>query len=160
MGAWDELRETFKRDAPDVLRAMEEAGEEQPWLALPKGYDLDNLRDLLVHLAEVSWGENHETAFSQLMWTAATHGEHRLRAGFSEALLLTEYHLLRQRAWEYLIERFDDSMGTQAVLHLDHAITDATSASLFGYHRAALERKGRWPQAVNGLIERRRGGRA
>ncbi len=67
-------------------------------------------------------------------------------------LLYREYHLLRTFLWEWIRARWG-AMGDahEAILLLDAAITLATSASLRGYHRATLEARNRWPEALDEL---------
>ena len=84
---------------------------------------------------------------------AAEHGRQSKRSGDgSEALILTEYHLVRTVIWRHLQRRYGDdaSLAVAAISRLDTAITLATQASLLGFHYEILEARGEWP----GRLER------
>lgn len=128
---------------------------DEPWLSLPAAVSHDHLADLLKALANAALCSLHEEASRRwLVERAAQHGVDRHMEGFSEELLYREYHLTRTFLWEWIRDRWGRvGDAHEAILLLDAGITLATSASLRGYHRPNLEARGRWPGALDELIE-------
>ena len=130
-------------------------GVDEPWLSLPATVSHDHLADLLKALANAALCSLREASSRRwLVERGAQHGLDRHVEGFSEELLYREYHLLRTFLWEWIRVRWG-TVGDahEAILLLDAGITLATSASLRGYHRATLEARGRWPGALEELID-------
>ena len=138
----------------EVLEEWDQLTRREPWLALPEVFDLNHLPEVirgLVAAALASPGDRD--ALAEKVWAAAQHGQDRLEQGFPEHLIFTEYHVLRRSLWRFIERNHGHSLKHyEAIARLDAATTLATSASLLGYHRAALEKRGDWPAAVERLI--------
>lgn len=151
MAELGEIRTSIQEHVHGITAVMQGAAASQPWLALPQGYSLDSLPDLILALVDEALGEDHEAHVAKV-WTAVGHGQDRAETGFPETLLFNEYHLLRMAIWQFVRAEFPPEAAFQAIARIDAAITQATSASLLGYHRVALEKRGEWPGAVDRLL--------
>jgi hypothetical protein len=151
MADLDAVRRGIHEHVHGITAAMQGEAAGQPWLSLPQGYSLDSLPDLILALANEALAEDPE-AHVQKVWTAVGHGQDRAETGFPETLLFNEYHLLRMAVWNFVRDSFPAGDAFHAIARIDAAITQATSASLLGYHRVALEKRGDWPGAVERLI--------
>jgi hypothetical protein len=149
-----EIRDAILEHVHGIVGAMQGAAASEPWLALPQGYSLDSVPELILTLVDEALA-NDPDAHVRKVWTAVQHGGDRAATGFPDPLLFTEYHLLRMAVWSFVTTTFDPDDALQAISRIDAAITQATTASLLGYHRLALERRGDWPAAVHRLIEQR-----
>ena len=115
---------------------------------------VDSDQELIVRTIEASVCEPaDEEAHRNKVWAAAAYGEQRRAQGLSEASLLTECSLLRQAFWSHirgLPLSAEDALA--AVSQIDMAISLATMAALYGYHRQELEGSGQWPSRVEELV--------
>ena len=131
----------------EVLDAAPElaAGIVRDWSALASTFgwseskgriDQDHLVDLIGQLAEAALHRDVTggDASVGLLRTALEHGRDRRADGFSEEMLLREYHLLRRGLWENL-KRISPESATETILRIDGEITMATAASLRGFHQ-------------------------
>jgi hypothetical protein len=137
-----------------VTDAWIRATSRRPWLQLSSVERVDHLPALLEHLLRGVFQTSVERRDHAAMLTAAArHGEHRRALGFDEETVLHEYYLLRQLLWD----RFRDAFGAVAAERLisraDAELSLATAASVRGFHREALEAQGRWPVALDELLE-------
>lgn len=148
-----EIRAAIREHVHGIAAAMQAEAAGEPWLSLPQAYSLDSIPDLILTLADEALADDPE-AHVRKVWTAVHHGQERAETGFSETLLFNEYHLLRMAVWHFVSGRCPPRDAFEAIARIDAAITQATSASLLGYHRVALEKRGEWPAAVERLIER------
>lgn len=139
----------------EVIDHWGKLATQEPWLSLPATVSHDHLADLLKALANAALCSLREVDSRRwLVERAAQHGVDRLVEGFSEELLYREYHLLRTFLWDWILTRWGSLEDAhEAILLLDSAITLSTSASLRGYHRPTLERQGRWPSALDDLVQ-------
>jgi hypothetical protein len=116
---------------------------------------LDHLPALLSHLLRVLFqkvaGPIERLAMLQ---QAAAHGEQRRGLGFDEEAILHEYYLLRQIIWDHFREKFGAVAAERLIGQADVELSRATAASVRGFHRDALEAQGRWPLAIDELLER------
>lgn len=149
-----EICEDLKRNAPAVIGRWEAFVREQPWYSLPATHRVDNLPQLVIGLVEASLCtpadiESHRQNVS----AAVEHGEHRRSQEIPESLIFTEYHLLRQAIWYHLVEVFGASDRTAAaIMRIDAAITVATNASMWGYHRREIESLGKWDAGIERIV--------
>lgn len=148
------LCEDLKENVPAVLGEWERLVKAEPWFSLPRDHRVDNLPGVLLGLVEASLcdpasAEAHRTKIMH----AAEHGHHRREQGIPESLILTEFHLLRQALWYYLVEKHGASdRVVQAIMRIDSAITTATNASMWGYYRAEVQAMGKWEESVERLV--------
>ena len=144
----------LKDHLPEILVEWREITREEPWLSLPEEHRLNSLPDVLSALLDAALCTPEEMAAQERhVIAAAEHGRARREQGFRDALLFTEYYLLREAVWRYLRRLSTDSEKVrQAIFRIDTAVTVATSASLFGYHRDEIERRGEWPEVLQRLI--------
>jgi hypothetical protein len=142
--------EDIKQHVSEVLLEWEELVREQPWFSLPADHRIDSLPDVVVGLVEAALcNPFDEAAHRRKVEAAAEHGFHRREQEIPESLIFTEYHLLRLAIWRYLGRRHPPSDRiNQAMLRIDGAITVATNASLWGYHRTEIEALGKWEEGV------------
>ena len=140
----------IKSHVSAVLVEWETLVREQLWFSLPAEHRIDGLPDVVVGLVEASLcNPSDEQSHRQKIEAAAAHGQHRREQSIPEHLILTEYHLLRQALWHYLLGKFGSSnRATDAILRIDTAITLATNASMWGYHREEIEAMGKWEEGV------------
>lgn len=149
-----EICEDIKSNVSEVLLEWEHLVREQPWFSLPPDHRIDSLPDVIVGLVEASLcTPQDEDAHRKKILAAAEHGTHRREQGIPEHLILTEYHLLRQAIWNYLTAKFGSSnRTTEAIMRIDTAISLATNASMWGYHRQEIEGMGKWKEAMERIV--------
>lgn len=146
--------DTLKANVPEIMREWEGITHEEPWTSLPKTYRVDALPDVAIGLFEASLCDPADPAAQRMKVEAALeHGARRRVHDFPDAVLLTEYYLLREAIWRYMVRTFDDQVANDAILRIDSAIMLATRATLIGYHRAEYESQGRWDNVVDRLVE-------
>lgn len=145
----------IKAHVPEVLQEWERLVREQPWYSLPPEHRIDSLPDVVVGLVEASLCDpEDEESHWQNVVAAAEHGTFRREQGVPEHLILTEYHLLRLAIWRYLTGKFGSSDRTAtAIMQIDTAITLATNASMWGYHRREIEAMGKWEEGMRRLVD-------
>lgn len=149
-----EIGQKIESHVSEVLVEWEQLVREQPWYALPPEHRIDSLPDVIVGLVEAALCDP-ESGESQRrnVTAAAKHGTHRCEQGIPEHLILTEYHLLRQAIWRYVTRTFGSSdRTTQAIMRVDVAITLATNASMWGYHRKEVEAMGKWEEVIERMV--------
>ena len=146
--------EHIKDHTSEVLAEWERLLREQPWYSLPPEHRIDSLPDVIVGLVEASLCNPHDVqAHRQEIEAAAEHGGHRREQGIPEHMILTEYHLLRQAIWHYIVKQFGSSdQTTEAIMRIDTAITLATNASMWGYHKQEIEAMGKWEEGMERII--------
>ena len=127
---------------------------EEPWRSLTPEERLDLLPELVLRLLDVAICDPSDvTGHREAVWAAVRHGEARRRQGVDHDHVFQEYFLLRETVWHFLRQRGSTEERTEAILGIDAVISLATTASLRGYHRAELEARGGWAEAVEALIE-------
>lgn len=126
---------------------------ERPWHELPETHRLDSLPEVITGLIEAAvCSPDDVEAHRAKVQAAAEHGFQRRDQGFEHDLLLTEYYLMREAIWRVL--RRDESLArAEAILLIDSAMNLATRASFAGYHREEYQRAGKWPAALEELVE-------
>ena len=129
------LEENADGVAAKVAALWHQRSEQELDKKLPPELDLDHLPEVIRRLAAAApVGPGHPAA-EELMRTALRHGKHRREAGYADAILFREYHVLRRFLWDELKgsgESQDAIVG--AILHIDAAMTAATAASVHGFH--------------------------
>lgn len=127
----------------------------EPWFTFPEQIDFDHLPELIASLADVALARSSDPEVRRRkIWAAARHGEERRRDGFHEELLFREYDLLRRALWQYIRDHHGiNQPSTNVILAIDSGISLAASASLRGFHRDAFESAGRWPAALDELLD-------
>lgn len=146
--------EDIKGNVSEVLAEWEQLVREEPWYSLPAEHRIDSLPDVIVGLAEASLcSPQDRESHRQKIDAALEHGAHRRGQGIPEHLILTEYHLLRQAIWRYVTRRFGSSdRTTQAIMRIDTAISVASNASMWGYHRPEIEALGKWEEGMERIV--------
>lgn len=146
--------EDIKSHVSDVLAEWETLVREEPWFSLPADHRIDSLPDVVVGLVEASLcSPQDRESHRQKVEAAAEHGGHRREQGIPEHLILTEYHLLRRAIWRYLLRRFGQSdRTTEAIMRIDTAISLASNASMWGYHRPEIEAMGKWEEGMERIL--------
>lgn len=149
-----EICQNIKSHVSDVLVRWERLVREEPWYSLPTDHRIADLPEVIVGLVEAALCNPLEVAaHRQQVDAACAHGTHRRTQGIPEHLILTEYHLLRQALWYYLVDTFGSSdRTTTAIIRLDSAITLAINASMWGYHRTEIEALGNWDEGMERMI--------
>jgi hypothetical protein len=144
----------LKLNVNGVVAEWERLAREQPWYTLPTEHRIDSVPEVVLGLVDASLcNPTDGQAHQQHIRSAADHGHHRRNQGISEQLLFTEYHLLRQAIWYYLVRRFGHTDAViEAIMRIDTAITVATNASLWGYHRDEIEALGKWQEGMDRLV--------
>lgn len=150
------IGEAIQRHLTDILAEWERLVREEPWYSLPSEHRLDNLRDVVIEMAEAALCARQErAAHRRLAETAAEHGAHRRTQEIPEHLILTELHLLRHALWHYLTRTFGSSdRTTRAILRLDRALALATNASMWGYYREEIDALGKWDAGMEQIVSR------
>lgn len=146
----DDLRDNI----PAVLEQWERLVRQEPWFSLPRDHRIDNLPGVVLGLVDASLCSpgNMEAHRTKVMH-ATEHGYNRREQGIPESLLLTEFHLLRQALWYYLVAKHGPSdRVVQAIMRIDTSITTATNASMWGYYRTEVEAMGKWEESMERLI--------
>jgi hypothetical protein len=137
----------------EILEEWEDLVRDQPWFSLPPDHRIDDLPLVIIGLVEASiCNPSDERAHRQSVSAACSHGTSRRQQGIPEHLMFTEYHLLRQAIWHELNRSFSPVETTHAIMRIDAAVTLATNASMWGYHRAEIEAMGRWQEGMERII--------
>jgi hypothetical protein len=138
-----------------VTAAWIKATSRKPWSQFSESERLDHLPSFLRYLLRVLF-QNATAPIDQLamLKQAAAHGEQRRGLGFDEEAILHEYYLLRQIIWDRFREKFGAIAAERLIGQADVELSRATAASVRGFHRDALEAQGRWPIAIDELLER------
>lgn len=149
-----DICEDIKANLDAVVEQWESLVLEEPWFSLPKNHRVNNLPGVVVSLVEaVLCSPDDDEAHRRKVMEAAEHGYNRREQGIPESLLLTEFHLLRQALWYYLIDRYGPSdRVVQAIMGIDGGITTATNASMWGYYRPEVEALGKWEESIERLV--------
>lgn len=153
------LCESMKSGAEEISHRILDrwdviAGEEA-WQALPSDLDHNHLPELIRSLASAGLCTDFDSELcAKMVRDSAEHGRHRAEEGLSDNLLYREYHLLRRALWQ----RFKDEHGDSATVYyatmrIDALISLANSAALYGLNWKTLDADGRWPQALDELLE-------
>jgi hypothetical protein len=169
-GVMRAIGEDLKAHVDDVLSTWEGLVREQPWYSLPAEHRVNNLPAVVAGLVEAAiLAPSELCSHRQKVEAAAEHGAHRRQQGIPEHLIFTEYHLLRQAIWLYLVGSNPPSDEvTRVMMRIDVAITLSINASLWGYHRDEIVAMGKWETGIErivtsspllrGLDDRRAGG--
>lgn len=146
--------ENIKAHVPEVIAEWDRLVREEPWFTLPAQHRINSLPDVVVGIVEAALCEPLDVkSHRQKVHAAAEHGHHRRTQDLPETVIFTEYHLLRQALWHYL-----ERAGTEpakllrAVSHIDLALTIASNASLWGYHREEIMALGRWDEGLERMV--------
>lgn len=147
------LCEELSDHVSEIVMDWEGVTRTEPWLLLPKGYGIDHLPEVAEALIEAAiCAPKRQEAQRKLIRDSAKHGHDRREQQFGQDNVLVEYQLLRA-AMEILLRRVaGPERAARALIQVDAAISIATRASLFGYHRAELEKSGRWPAILDELV--------
>ena len=149
-----QICESIKNEADRILELWEEIARQDPWLDLPRKHRIDGLPEVVVGIAEASLCDPFDRESHRRKIVAAMeHGRERRKQGLEDALIFTEYHLLRQAMWRFIRDGFDPRRGVEAITRIDTAITLATIASLRGYHAQELEARGNLNEAIEQLTD-------
>jgi hypothetical protein len=150
MPSMKRICEHLKSNVAKVLAEWERLVQEEPWYSLPADHRIDNLPDTIIGMVNASLCDPSDIEAHRDHVAAATkHGEDRRKQGIPEHMMLTEYHLLRQAIWYYLVENMGPSERVvNAIMRIDIAITTATNASMWGYHREEIEALGKWEEGI------------
>ena len=150
-----QICEDIKAHTDEVIAEWEKLVREQPWYSLPRDHRVANLPEVVVGLVEASLCDPVDReAHRQKAWAAAEHGQLRRAQGVSEMLIFTELHLLRHAIWRYLMRTVGPTdRAVDAINRIDTAMTLATNAALWGYHREEIEALGKWPESLEALVE-------
>lgn len=147
--------EDIKEHVSEVLVEWERLVRQQPWYSLPADHRINGLPDVIVGIVDASLCTPTEVeSHRRKVQAAAEHGSHRRQQGIPESLILTEYHLLRQAIWRYLLTKYGSSDRiVDAIMRIDSAITLATNASMWGYHRPEIEALGKWEAGMEKMVQ-------
>jgi hypothetical protein len=148
------IAEDLKTNVSGVLAEWERLVREHPWYSLPREHRVNNLPNVVVGLVEAALARpGVPAAHRQKVTAAAEHGQHRREQGIPETLIFTEYHLLRQALWSYLVDKHGPSDDiVEAIMRIDTAISLATNASMWGYYRLEIEALGKWEEGMERLV--------
>lgn len=148
----EEIGDRILDDVDEILRRWDAiVKKDEPWSRLRPDRRIDNLPPLIVELARTSLaqGELPDSCRSS-MRAAAAHGVERRASGLSEDVLLREYYYVRNALWHYIVAiEPDPERRLEAIGRIDVAISLATTASLFGFHRAEIEGRRDWHSALD-----------
>jgi hypothetical protein len=149
-----DLCEDIKANLDAVMEEWERLVREEPWFSLPREHRINNLPGVVTGLVEAALCDpKNEYSHRIKVMSAAEHGYNRREQGIPESLILTEYHLLRQALWYYLIRKHGPSDHVvRAIMRIDTAISTATNASMWGYYRTEVEAMGRWEESIERLV--------
>lgn len=141
---------------PGILVDWREIVREEAGRALPADYSLTRLADVVLGLVEASLCEPANVAAQREQVRAAgAHGAELRRQGLSDAIVFVEFDLLRRAIWHHL-QRLepDPSSAIALIARVDHAITLATTASMYGYASPGDWETEREPEWVEQLMAR------
>jgi hypothetical protein len=147
--------EDLKAHVSDVLVEWEALVREEPWYSLPPDHRIDSLPDVIIGLVNASLCSPGDRELHRSKVEAAcTHGMHRREQMIPDHMMLTEYHLLRRAIWNYLVRKHGASHEVvDSIMRLDTAISVATNASMWGYHREEIEALGKWDEGMRRIVE-------
>jgi hypothetical protein len=148
------LCEDLVTNVPEIVRTWEELLERQPWFLRPKGFRDDTLPEVVLGLISAALCEPAcEEVHRKKVQAAAAMGWSRRVSGLPEHVMFTEFHVLRQAIWYYLERRYGlTEEVSQAIFRIDAALSLATNASMWGYHRSEIEALGKWEEGITRII--------
>lgn len=150
----DAIQAEAERIAANILTRWREVGVDEPWLQLPAQMGFDHLPAVLRMVAEAALRQELDRDASRdAVVEAAKHGETRMKEGFPESYIYTEYLLLRRSLWAFVQKQVDPKLATRAIMQVDSLLGLMTLASLRGYHRPTFEDKGEWPDTLDRMFE-------
>jgi hypothetical protein len=134
---------------PEILADWDAHAAKGEWGRLPPVERETALPDLVARLLTTALCRPDDgPLFRETLAAAADHGVARRGQDFPQALLLTEYHMLREAMWRVLLRHVPND-ATRAIFRIDRAISAATRATYIGYYRDGYEEAGRWPAALD-----------
>lgn len=144
-----ELHDRLIRSIAEIMAEWTAVAAEEPWIALPREYRLNSLPLVLTTVFDATFGGGDADALAErLAQAAAEHGESRRGQGFDTDLLFREYYFLRHAIERYLCEVLRQPRCHELLLDVDYVLTTAQRQSLYGFHRAELERTGQWAEVT------------
>ena len=114
--------------------------DREPWKRLSRKDRLDHLPpllDCLLRAALLPDADGH--ARRETLDNALIHGEHRRAQQFDEEVLLEEYSVLRDQMHRVLRSHHDVEGASNIMRRTDPLVTEATVASLRGFHGLPLD---------------------
>jgi hypothetical protein len=150
----NDICQDLKGHVSDVLVEWETLVRAEPWYSLPADHRIDSLPDVVVGLVQASLCEpQDEESHRVKVMAAADHGVHRREQGIPEHTMLIEYQLLRRAIWYYLVKKHGSGQAIiDAIMKIDTAISVATNASMWGYHREEIEALGKWDEGIRKIV--------
>lgn len=138
-----------------VVASWVALSDRPPWDRLTTADRIDHLAPLLGSLFRAVLEETPERMHrAEMIRDAAMHGEERRAQGYDEEIILEEYYLLRDLLWSELRARLETGEAAPIIIRVDAALSLASAACLRGMHREALEAAGKWPEALDVLVQR------
>ena len=121
--------------ARKLVDRWDRSAEQELGQKLPAGLDLDSLPELIRALAAAAPVGPEDPAAVEMIRIALEHGKDRRHAGYADGVIFREYHLLRRFLWDELKQVGASQQAiVGAILHIDTAMTAATSGSIHGYY--------------------------
>jgi len=154
MQSLDDVGASIKAHIPEILQDLQVSCERKPWSDLPTEDRLNNLAKVTSSLVDAALTDGVDRGVRlEQVYAAAEHGEHRLKMGFGENVLFTEFTLLRQALSRFLKANAPFPLAQQASVRFDAEASLATVAAFRGYHRPLIESRGEWPQTLDQLVD-------
>jgi hypothetical protein len=148
------LGEAIQKNVSEIVTEWETMIRQQPWYSLPEEDRLEPLPAVIMGLVDAALCRPDSVeAHRANVEAAANHGRERRRHGVPEYLMFTEYHLIRQAIWYFVVRTFGASEYTAAaIMRIDGVISTSTNAAMWGYHREEIEGLGKWAEGIEGLV--------
>lgn len=149
------LAERMEAATAEIVSLWQQAADEEPWILLPDHDRIDFLPAVIERVAAAALGPvSDRTCLRSLIAAGAKHGDDRRRQGITDTVLLGETHLLRRAIWSWIRgQELEPAEETTAIMRLDVMMSLAMRASLLGYHREQLDARGKWPAALERLVD-------
>lgn len=122
----------------DIKSRMAALMTREPWLRISAAERVDHLPQLLDALLRdaLSLAE-HRQVPAAVREAGVEHGVHRREQAFREEILFDEYSMLRNETLRMLWGTHQRRDAERIIARVDRSISEATVASLRGFHQAA-----------------------
>lgn len=138
---------------PEIVSEWQTMMADRPWLPRTGESRVNGLPAALRELLNVSLcAPGDPEAEWRHVLAAAAHGHSRRVQGSPDALLFSEYHVIREAVRRVAERLARPESVDQVMARLDMALTVATTAALRGFHREELETMGRWPGVLRDIL--------
>jgi hypothetical protein len=136
----------------EIIRDFNAATARTPWTELQEEERINYLRHLIQPVLRLTlFAPGNVRLSHRAIIVASHHGDTRRRQGFTDDILLDDFHQFGQLIVLRLARADPGTPETDAFRRIEGMLSVSYFASLRGYHRPSYEAQGRWPQTLEAL---------